>query len=250
VKPVVNLHSARQSILDDAREERIEMVVVGGGPAGVEIAANLWRLARDGRKQARICLIAGRPILGDLPPRARDFALESLSAKGILVREGVRASSLDQNVMILSDGSVLPCHYAFMAGGVRPSALFRDSGLPVAQDGSLSVDSSLRCVGRAELFGGGDCVSVAGFSLAKVGVHAVWQGRVLRHNLLAALEGGILRPYSPKRHYMLILNTGDGRGILCKSNHVWEGRWPFMLKDFVDQRFMRAFQVSGEREEA
>jgi hypothetical protein len=49
---------------------------------------------------------------------------------------------------------------------------------------------------------------------------------------------------------MLILNMGDGSGILCKNRWVWNGRWSFLLKDFIDRRFMRRFQVSGELAES
>jgi len=45
VKPVINLLKARQTILSALREgRRPNFVVVGGGAAGLEITANLWRL--------------------------------------------------------------------------------------------------------------------------------------------------------------------------------------------------------------
>jgi hypothetical protein len=48
---------------------------------------------------------------------------------------------------------------------------------------------------------------------------------------------------------MLIFNMGNGRGILWKKNFVWEGRTAFLLKDYIDRKFMQKFQVSGERDE-
>jgi NADH dehydrogenase FAD-containing subunit len=246
VKPIINLYRARQSILEEARKG-VRIVIVGGGPAGIEVAANAWRLVHTNGKEAELTLIAGRSILERFPTKARHHALASLSAKGFSVREGIRLRSIEEAHLILSDGSALPYDYAFIAMGVKPSPMFRDSGLPVGEDGGLSVDMFLRCVGYPNLFGGGDCVSVAGYDLAKVGVHAVRQSLVLRHNLMAALDVGAMRAFTPKENYMLILNMGDGRGILCKRNHVWEGRLSFVLKNYVDERFMRTFQVSGER---
>ena len=49
--------------------------------------------------------------------------------------------------------------------------------------------------------------------------------------------------------YLLILNMGDGTGILAKGNKVFMGKHAFKLKDFIDRRFMRRFQLSGELEE-
>lgn len=246
VKPVSGLLEARRLILEEVSRGAVRVAVIGGGPAGVEVAANAWRLARNERKALQIQLVAGQSVLKGFPPRARLFALRSLSSKGIQVHEGVRVSRVGEEGLKLSDGRVMPCDCAFAAGGILPPAWLRESGLPVAGDGSLLVDRFLRCVARPELFGGGDCVRVEDYELAKVGVHAVGQGRVLGRNLPAALDDGPLRPFVPERHYMLVLNMGDGRGILCKRGLVWEGRWAFLLKDYVDRRFMRGFQVSGE----
>jgi len=42
---------------------------------------------------------------------------------------------------------------------------------------------------------------------------------------------------------------GDGRGILWKKNRGSEGRLAFLCKNYIDRRFMRKFQVSGELNE-
>jgi hypothetical protein len=39
---------------------------------------------------------------------------------------------------------------------------------------------------------------------------------------------------------------GDGRGIFRKKNWAWEGRFALLFKNYIDRRFMRKFQVSGE----
>ena len=56
--------------------------------------------------------------------------------------------------------------------------------------------------------------------------------------------------FTPQTDYMLILNLGDGRGILWKKKFIWNGRLAFLLKDYIDRKFMKKFQVSGEREES
>jgi hypothetical protein len=42
---------------------------------------------------------------------------------------------------------------------------------------------------------------------------------------------------------------GDGRGILWKKNRGWEGRLAFLFKDYINRRFMKKIQVSGELHE-
>jgi NADH dehydrogenase FAD-containing subunit len=246
VKPVVNLYKARGAILHEAGSRKLQIVVIGGGPAGVEVAANAWGLLREGGRSAQVSLIAGESMLKSFPARARALATTSLAARNIRVMEGVRVQSVMEEVVALADGSTLPYDYAFMAVGVEPSRLFRDSGLRVADDGGLLVNQFLQSVDHPQLFGGGDCISMVGHKLARVGVHAVRQNPLLQHNLTVALDGGEMKAFLPSGNHLLILNMSDGKGILCKNHWVWNGRWSFLLKDFIDKRFVRKFQVSGE----
>ncbi len=250
VKPVHNLYLARCSILAEFRDRELGIVVIGGGPSAVEVAANAWRLLRDHSIAGRITLVARRQLLGDAAPaRVRRLALRSLAKNGIRVVEGVQVESVENKTAALADGSVLPFDYAFLAPGVKPSGLFRDSGIPTSEDGSMFVNDHLQSVTHPAIFGGGDCVCPVGHRISKLGVYAVRQCSILHRNLMAALEGGPLEVFDPGGSPMLILNMGDGKGILWKNNWVWSGRFAFLLKDRIDRRFMRKFQVSGELDE-
>jgi NADH dehydrogenase FAD-containing subunit len=249
VKPIINLYRARREIIAEIAQRDLQIAVVGGGPAGVEIAANLWRLIRKKPHRADILLVGGGKILGEFPEKVCTIALDSLQKRAITVMEGTRAQAAEDGNLLLSNGTILRCDFIFMAVGVKPTPLFADSGLPTGEDGGLLVNPFLQSTAHPELFGGGDCISLSGNPLAKVGVYAVRQNPVLFHNLMAALEGGSLQPFRHVGEYMLIMNMGDGTGIVWKKNRVWDGRLAFLLKDFIDRRFMRKFQVSGERDE-
>jgi NADH dehydrogenase FAD-containing subunit len=250
VKPVINLLQGRQAIIKIMMKEgESKLVVVGGGAAGVEMTASLWRLVRDQKGKAGITLIGGRKVLGKLPEKVHGLVLKSFSRRRIEVVEGSHLKEVGEKEIRLSDGRSLPFDFAFLALGVKPTSLFAESGLPTGEDGGLLVNSRLQSVSHPQIFGGGDCISLAGNPLAKVGVYAVRQNPILYHNLLAALEGGELQTFVPQKDYLLIFNMGNGRGILWKKNFVWEGRLAFFLKDTIDRKFMRKFQVSGEREE-
>lgn len=251
VKPIINLHGARERILAEIEQRDLKITVVGGGPAGVEVAANAWRLVQGRSHGAEITLLGGSRILGRFPEKVRDRALRSLQKRGIRVLEGedVRASKVEEDTILLADGSTVSHDFAFLAVGVRPSGIFADSGLATGDDGGLLVDSFLRCTEHSEIFGGGDCISLAGNPLAKVGVYAVRQNPVLYHNLMASLDGGELLPFDPGGAYLLILNMGDGTGIFWKNEFVLGGRLAFLFKDYIDRRFVTKFQVSGELSE-
>jgi NADH dehydrogenase FAD-containing subunit len=250
VKPVINLLKARHTILERIRDNKmLRFVVVGGGPAGVEISANLLRLLHENRGRGEITLIGGKRLLGDAPDRARRLAMESLTHRGVKIIEGSHVKSVERGKVTLSDGMGFDMDFAFIAIGIRPPSLFRDSGIPIGADGGLLVNSYLQSVAHPDIFGGGDCINLESHSLAKVGVYAVRENPILYHNLFAALEGGKMEIFKPQKEFLLIFNMGNGKGIFWKKRWIWDGRLAFLLKDYIDRRFMRAFQVSGEVDE-
>ena len=138
----------------------------------------------------------------------------------ILERRGVRLAlrspvvRVGSQAVTTAEGKQLPYDFLVHATGLTPPALLRATGLPTTADGALLVDRFLRSVADPRVFGGGDCVALQGRGLAKVGVYAVREAPVLCHNLLATLQGRPLRRFRPQRRFLLILNLGDGTGLL------------------------------------
>jgi NADH dehydrogenase FAD-containing subunit len=64
------------------------------------------------------------------------------------------------------------------------------------------------------------------------------------------LEDKDLEAFQPQDTYLLVYNLGNGTGIFYRGKRVWKGRLIFYLKDYIDRKFMRKFQVSGEASEA
>ncbi|MFO8006869.1 MAG: FAD-dependent oxidoreductase, partial [Candidatus Brocadiia bacterium] len=251
VKPIVNLLRAREAILGAcAREGAARVVVVGGGAAGIELSGNAHRLISETGASAELTLIGGSALLPRQPERARRLARTSLRRRGVEILEGVRARRLSGGEAVTDDGRTIPYDVALVAVGVRPSDLFRRSGLPTGESGGLLVDEHLRSVTGEPIFGGGDCISLAGANLQRVGVHAVRQNPVLYHNLMVALEGGQPEAFQPSGAYLLILNMGDGRGVASKWGLTLDGPLAFRLKDYIDRRFMARYQLCGEGEES
>jgi NADH dehydrogenase FAD-containing subunit len=250
VKPIINLLRIRRFLLKTIKENKVmNLVVIGGGPAGTEISANLWRLFHENRGKGKITLLGGRRLMGDAPDKVRSLVLNSLVGRGLNVIEGTYAKAIENGMVTLSDGRKVFFDIVLVAIGTRPPSLFRDSGLPTSADGGLLVNSHLQSVRYADIFGGGDCVSLEGQSLARVGVYAVRESAILYRNLLAALEGGNMLTFKPQKHFLLILNMGNGQGIFWKKKWVWKSRLAFLLKDYIDRKFMRKFQISGELNE-
>ncbi|MDI6798284.1 MAG: FAD-dependent oxidoreductase [Desulfatibacillaceae bacterium] len=247
VKPIQNLIRLRQKALDLIRTRDLPgFVVVGGGPAGLEIAGALHQLSKEAQKPVKITLLAAGRLMERFPEKVRQKALKSFEQRGIRVEEGAALTAVKNGFAITGKGQEIEASCTVLAWGVKAQELFARSNLPTGPDGNLLVNKYLACKNHPEIFGGGDCIYFADRPLDKVGVYPVRQNQVLFENLLAAVEGQKPKPFDPGGPYLLIFNLGNKKAILVKNGKVFSGKWAFWLKSFIDRRFMKRFQVSGE----
>jgi NADH dehydrogenase FAD-containing subunit len=248
VKPISNLMKARRLVLGLAHRGQSRILVAGGGPAAVEIAGNAWRAARQcieakGGRQPEITILAGHGLLRGHPEKLALFARKNLEARDITIVENGYVTSIEDGRATLENGKQYQGDCVFMALGAKPPELFKESGMALGPGGGMPVNKYLQCVDHPELFGGGDCIDFLEKPLVRLGVFAVRQNPVLRHNLMAALNGGDLRAFEPQSKYMLICNMGDGTGLLWRDRFVCMNRPALWLKNAIDKRFVAKHQA-------
>lgn len=242
VKPIENLFSARQFIIARAARQRVNLGICGGGPAAVEVAGNALAAGMErGGRGCRVQIFTQGHLLPAMPPKVRRLAETRLKKTGVEIFQGNIVESIDTKLIRLKNGKTYPQDLILLATGVRPPTIFADSNLEVGKDGALLVNRYLRTPRYPEIFGGGDCIWFTPRPLEKVGVYAVRQNPVLRHNVLAKLERKPMQPFDPGGAYLIGLNLGGGYGILNKKFFTIGGRTAFLIKDHIDRKFMRKF---------
>ncbi len=241
VKPVSNLERVRERFLAAGPSAVPQIVIVGGGAAGCEVAVNLASMSRGAGLGAGITLVEADPDLMPTSPRAACRIMrDHLEALGVRVVAGRRASAADGGVF-LDDGEEIRADLTLAATGVAPPPVFARSGLATGDDGALWVDRHLRSPNDHRVFGGGDAVAFRGGRLPRFGVFAIRQGPVLYRNLQAALRGGPPSPYRPQRHYLYVLDLGDGTGLAIYGPLANRSRPALWLKHLIDRRFVREY---------
>ena len=242
IKPLRNLWRLRQALAaGQAADQSPRIVIAGGGASGCEIAANLRALL--GRSAEITVLARGAEIASSLAPAAARALAQWLHAQDISVRTRATVCRIQENTAVTEEGEQFTFDYLVNATGLHAPPILAQSGLPVSDRGELLVDDRLRAMSDSRIFAGGDCIRFARRELAKIGVYAVREAPVIFHNLLATLEGRPLRAFKPQRHFLLILNLGNGYGLASWRDLYWLGRLAFWLKDRIDRAFLARYQT-------
>ncbi len=244
VKPIEKLMEAGDKLKKIFAQKKIIVSIVGGGPSSAEVAGNVWQLAKKiNQHMPEIHIFAGKKFMARFEESIRSRIIASLTKRGIQILETGYVKNIKQDEICLETGETFPTDFIFMALGVRPSTIFEESGLPVGPDKGLLVNKYLQSENYPEIFGGGDCIYFKDQPLDKVGVYAVRQNPVLLNNLMAQLEGRNLEAFDPGPDYLLIFNVGGGFGVFKKKWLVFGGRLAFIIKDYIDRKFMKKFQA-------
>jgi selenide,water dikinase len=218
------------------------LAVVGGGASGCELALAIHR--RLGRFPGfRLSLFQGNPrLLPEFPARVARRFETAFQERGVSFRLHARATGGEDNLLLLEGGERIACDAVLWATQAAAPDILRGSGLPVNPGGFLRVRDTLQSLSDDGVFGTGDCVSLESApTLAKNGVHAVRQGRVLFDNISALLYERPLRPFRPQRFCLCLLNTSDGEAVLSYGPLAWKGAWARKLKNSIDRAWIDRF---------
>lgn len=176
------------------------VVIVGGGPVGVELAGEI----AERFPSKIVTLIEGSPrLLPELKEKAGKIAADKLNSLGVKVVLG-RILPPDADEYRNAD-------VVYACVGLKPNTDFMKAHFPDKLDrtGRITVDSTMRVVGTQNMFALGDCSNLPG---AKLGFLADLQGALLAKNIAANERGRQMKPYKPLP-MMALVPIGRGQGV-------------------------------------
>ena len=195
---------------DPERKRRLlTFVVAGGGLTGVEVAAEVNDFVREAANsyphvdssEAKVLLLqgAGR-ILPELDEGQAAFSHRVLERKGIEVRLDTKVTGATAEGVVLGDGPTITAGTVVAAVGAAPNWLLDKLPFPTDPRGRLEVDQSLAVRNHPGIWAVGDCAAipdtVKGGTCPPTAQYAIREARHLAKNILAAVKGSLLRPFS------------------------------------------------------
>jgi NADH dehydrogenase len=161
------------------------VTVVGAGPAGIEVAAEL---AEQGRP---VTLVCGGELGPYLHPRGRRAIASRLAGLGVRVLdgEGTVVTAVRVDGVELVDGRLVPSRVTVWAAGFGVPGLARGSGLSTDALGRLLTDETLTSVDDDRVVAAGDAVSPSGLPFRMGCQSAVQLGPQAARTVLSRIAG-------------------------------------------------------------
>ncbi len=256
-KPVPQLLIAWQDFLASLQQSPpgpITIGIVGGGVGGVELALNmqirLWHLLDQlGRSRDDLTVHLfhrGQEIANGRNASTRRLLHRRFRDRGVQLHLstsviGVEPTDTDQRRIQCDSGLQVTCDRVFWVTHASAPSWLAASGLATDEAGFLLVEDTLQSTSHPHVFAAGDVATMRHHPRPKAGVFAVRQGPPLFHNLQAYLRGKPLRDFHPQKHYLNIIDTGEGSAIASRNIFTVESRWMRWWKDRIDRKFMGLF---------
>jgi len=194
------------SLVDDGA---LNVIVVGGGPTGVESVGALAELYRSNfaqdypdvpQEKARLILVeAGPTLFAMFKQDIRDYTVKTLEQRGVEVLVGEAVASVEPERVTLKSGEVLPAHTLVWGAGLQASERAGDLQVELQRGHRIPVEPDLSVAGHPEVFAVGDIAWITDSKtndvLPQLGSVALQAGEWAGENIARLLEGKKTKPF-------------------------------------------------------
>lgn len=237
---------AEQAATLAQRRRLLSFLIVGGGVTGVEVAAELFEMARDtllprypslDRSMLTLTVLEGADrLVPAARPAHAAYVRGFLERRGVRVRLGARVARVEPRRVQLEGGEVLEAFTVVWTAGVRPPDFVAALPFGTAKDGRVLVDEHLRArradgTPEPDVYVAGDCAAsprgdgrfqpALSQTAIAMGVHA---GR----HLVARAEGRSVAPFR-FRDAGYIISLGKHSSVLELFGVPLSGRLAWLL---------------------
>lgn len=232
-----------QQLEESSRLDReLHVVVVGGGPTGVETAGALaetimWVVpeyySREVAARCTVHLVDMLPnLLGAFAEQNQRYATRRLAKVGVQLKFGSGVTEVAEAGVTLADGTCIPSRLAVWGGGLKAGPIVAASGLPQGRGGRIDVLQDLTAPGFEGVYVIGDSANITdarGEALPQLGSVAKQAGAWAARNIRADLQGEGRQPFRYRdKGFMAMVGRGAAVAEIGRARWRMQGFFAFM----------------------
>ena len=166
----------------------------------------------------------------------------SKSLKSELIKNKIKIlfdskiTKINKTNIVINDHKKLECSCAILATDALPPDVVNKSDLKISKDGFISVLNTLQSNTYTNIFASGDIADIEDYKLAKAGVYAVRQSKILKRNLERIYKNKNLYKYKPQKSYLSIIGITNGKALANKYFFTLKGKFFWKLKRYIDKK--------------
>lgn len=197
---------------EDEKEALLNIVVVGGGPTGVELAGAFAEIKRDilpkdffriDFSKMKIILLEGSPnTLNNMSEMSRKASSGYLQDLGVIIKTGVFVTDYDGNTLKMNNGETIKSKHVIWAAGVTGNIIKGFDQENITTTNRYKVDRFNRLTGYDNIFALGDISYMETPKYPKghpqVANVAIGQGILLAKNIERIISKMSLKEYEYK----------------------------------------------------
>jgi NADH dehydrogenase len=220
----------------------LTIIVVGGGPTGVEVAGALGDMLNDSvpseyrhldATKARICLLDfGDALLKPFSDTAHGYVAKVLGDKGVEIHLGTGVKEVATGHAVFSDGTAVATRCVVWGGGIKAAAVAADCGLAQGHGGRVDVRPDLTLPGHSDVYVIGDIANIPGPDgepLPQLGSVALQSGNWAANNILAGFDGKKPEDFRYQdKGIMAMIGRGAAIAEVGKRHHEIHGELAHM----------------------
>ncbi len=228
------------------RQGLIDIVIVGGGPTGVEVAGALaemkkYILPKDYKElnteEIDIYLIQGGDcLLKGMSAEAAQKAESFLKELGVIIKLNSRVEDFDGKFVHIKGGEKIQANKVIWAAGIKGNTV---AGLPeetIVWGGRIKVDRENRVAGVQDVFAIGDIAYMEEPDFPKghpqVAQVAIQQGKNLAYNFKMKSKGKPFKPFTYK-DLGSMATIGRNRAVVDLPKFKFQGFFAWIVWLFV-----------------
>ena len=187
-------------------ERDFDVVIVGAGATGIELAGILGEVIRDilprtyprlrGEDVTVHVVDQADAPLAHMSSASQAYARKVLEGAGVIFHLGESVSSVQADGVTLADGKRLLAGMVVWAGGLSANVPSSTPPLATGEDGRVLIDSTLRIAGRPDIYCVGDCAADVSDPLPQLGSVAKQQGIHVAHSIHRQTQGREPKPFA------------------------------------------------------